>query len=56
MGLVAVIVFYLLILLVGIWAGKKNRKGSDGKTSSEEVVLAGRNIGTVVGMFTMTGK
>jgi solute carrier family 5 (high affinity choline transporter), member 7 len=56
LGLVAVIVFYLLILGVGIWAGRKQKAAiGGGGPNSEEVMLAGRNIGTVVGIFTMTG-
>lgn len=51
-GIVAIVVFYLLILFVGIWAAKK--KGNGGE-SEEEVMLAGRNIGLFVGIFTMTG-
>lgn len=51
LGLVAIIVFYLLILFVGIWAGRKAKPGDD----SEDVMLAGRNVGMVVGIFTMTG-
>ncbi|XP_046657306.1 high-affinity choline transporter 1-like [Daphnia pulicaria] len=50
-GIVAIVVFYLLILFVGIWAAKK--KGNGGE-SEEEVMLAGRNIGLFVGIFTMT--
>ncbi|GAB6018839.1 hypothetical protein CHUAL_000500 [Chamberlinius hualienensis] len=50
-GLVAIIVFYLLILVVGIWAAKKKGTGSN---DQEEVMLAGRNIGLFVGIFTMT--
>lgn len=53
-GLVAIIVFYLLILAVGIWAGRKS-KTSGAEADSEDVMLAGRNIGLVVGVFTMTG-
>ncbi|XP_077992474.1 high-affinity choline transporter 1-like [Glandiceps talaboti] len=49
-GLVAIIVFYLLILCVGLWASRKSK----GKADSEEVMLAGRNIGLAVGIFTMT--
>lgn len=52
-GLVSIILFYLLILLVGIWAGRKKVSGND---SEEEVMLAGRSIGLFVGIFTMTGK
>lgn len=51
-GIVAVIVFYLLILGVGLWAARKSR----GETDSENVMLAGRNIGILVGVFTMTGQ
>jgi len=53
LGIIAIIVFYLLILLVGLWAARKSKSnGSD----SEEVMLAGRNIGLLVGVFTMTGR
>lgn len=53
-GLVAIIIFYLLILAVGIWAGRKSKQ-SGSSADSEDVMLAGRNIGLVVGIFTMTG-
>lgn len=52
-GLIAIIVFYLLILLVGLWAGRKAKQTGEG-ASSENVMLAGRNIGLLVGVFTMT--
>ena len=57
LGIVAIVVFYLLILAVGIWAGRKSdaSKNADGQ-QTEEVMLAGRNIGTLVGIFTMTGE
>ncbi|XP_043211528.1 high-affinity choline transporter 1-like isoform X2 [Amphibalanus amphitrite] len=50
-GVISIIVFYVLILLVGIWAGKKKPPGED---DSEDVMLAGRSIGVFVGIFTMT--
>ncbi|CAG0916891.1 unnamed protein product [Notodromas monacha] len=50
-GLISIIIFYVLILMVGIWAGRKRDKDGD---SEEEVMLAGRNIGLFVGIFTMT--
>ncbi|CAG0880891.1 unnamed protein product [Cyprideis torosa] len=50
-GIISIIVFYILILVVGIWAGKKSKNASE-----EEVMLAGRNIGLFVGIFTMTGE
>ena len=52
-GIIGIVVFYLLILIVGIWAAKKKGTGSE---TEEEVMLAGRNIGLFVGIFTMTGK
>jgi len=52
-GVVSITLFYLLILGVGIWAGRKKEEGND---SEEEVMLAGRSIGLFVGIFTMTGK
>jgi high affinity choline transporter 7 len=53
-GIISIVIFYLIILLVGIWA---SRKRSNGKASeTEEVMLAGRNIGIFVGIFTMTGE
>lgn len=48
-GLVAIIVFYLLILFVGLWAARRRKEGE------EEAMLAGRSIGLFVGTFTMTG-
>lgn len=56
-GLVAIIFFYILILMVGLWAGRKSKSDSDclEGEKTDEVMLAGRNIGVVVGIFTMTG-
>ncbi|GJQ73905.1 hypothetical protein Trydic_g18839 [Trypoxylus dichotomus] len=50
-GVISIILFYILILGVGIWAARKKEAGND---SEEEVMLAGRNIGLFVGIFTMT--
>lgn len=52
LGVVAIVAFYVLILVVGLWAGRKMKSNAD----SEEVMLAGRNIGVIVGVFTMTGR
>lgn len=51
-GLVGVIIFYVIILLVGIYAARKKTTGK----GSEEIYLANRGLGTVVSFFTMTGK
>lgn len=50
-GIISIVLFYILILGVGIWAARKKEVGND---SEEEVMLAGRNIGLFVGIFTMT--
>ena len=52
-GLVSIIIFYLIVLLIGIWAGWKQRKET---ADQETVMLAGRNIGLFVGVLTMGGK
>ncbi|XP_057192828.1 high-affinity choline transporter 1 isoform X2 [Triplophysa rosa] len=55
-GLLAIIIFYLLILMVGIWAAWKNKRSgiSDGSSRSESIMVGGRDIGLFVGGFTMT--
>ena len=58
-GIIGIVIFYLVILLLGIWAGCKKPKHEDGNEEvdqSKEVMLAGRGIGLFVGCFTMTGK
>ncbi|EDO46558.1 predicted protein, partial [Nematostella vectensis] len=47
-GLLGILVFYLAILAVGLWAAKKR------KSNEEESMLAGRSLGIYVGSFTMT--
>ncbi|XP_034042920.1 high-affinity choline transporter 1-like [Thalassophryne amazonica] len=55
-GLVAIVIFYVLILFVGIWAAWKNKNSgvSDGTDRSESIMVGGRDIGLFVGGFTMT--
>ena len=53
-GLIAIIVFYLVILAVGLGAAwYQKRKGV--KEDVESIMVAGRDIGVFVGCFTMTG-
>lgn len=54
-GVISIVIFYILILSVGIWAGRK-QKSTEKNPDTEEIMLAGRNIGTIVGIFTMTGN
>ena len=49
-GVVAIVVFYMLILGIGLWAAWRRKEGE------EEAMLAGRSIGMVVGTFTLTGN
>ncbi|XP_014784668.1 high-affinity choline transporter 1 [Octopus bimaculoides] len=52
-GILAIVVFYLGILFVGIWAGRKSKQ-TGSQADSDDVMLAGRNLGMLVGIFTMT--
>ena len=59
-GLAGIVVFYVLILVIGLFAArmrnkKRSGEGGDGGGEEEEVMLAGRSIGLFVGGFTMTG-
>ena len=54
-GLGGVLAFYLVILGVGLFASWKSKSFSK-ETTSEDIMLAGRSIGAVVGVFTMTGR
>ncbi|XP_075960195.1 high-affinity choline transporter 1-like [Anarhichas minor] len=53
-GIVAIVIFYVLILFVGIWAAWKNKNSSVGVDQSERIMVGGRDIGLFVGGFTMT--
>lgn len=55
-GLVAIILFYLLIFLVGIWAAWKTKNSGNPEERSEAIIVGGRDIGLLVGGFTMTGR
>lgn len=55
-GLLAIVIFYVLILFVGIWAAWKNKNSGvvEGADRSETIMVGGRDIGLFVGGFTMT--
>lgn len=60
-GVVSVAVSYLLVLLIGIWAGwkqkqKLKRLANNSSNNSESMMLAGRDLGMFVGVLTMTGN
>ncbi|VDI81741.1 Hypothetical predicted protein, partial [Mytilus galloprovincialis] len=49
-GLIGIIIFYLLILVIGLIAGRKKNKTGD----TDELLLAGRNLGFFVAVMTYT--
>lgn len=49
-GVAGLLVFYLVVLGVGIWAGTKQKNHGE-----EEVMLAGRNLGLTIGLLTLIG-
>lgn len=55
-GVVAMVLFYILILGTGVWASRKSRRVERKSTGdrTEVVLLGDRNISLVVGIFTMT--
>ena len=57
-GIVAVVVFYVLILAIGVWASKKSKKEEKKCAGSkcEVTMIGGRNIHLLVGIFTLTGR
>ena len=60
LGVLGIVIFYIVILVIGLWAARirSNTRNSDGSSEggeSSEVILAGRSIGMLVGAFTMTG-
>ncbi|CAG05139.1 unnamed protein product, partial [Tetraodon nigroviridis] len=56
-GVVMMVVFYLMVLGIGVWAMFKSRKKQkkSGATGMEMVLLGNRSVNVVVGAFTMTG-
>jgi len=49
-GVAGIAVFYAAVLVVGLWAGTRQRGSSE-----EEVLLAGRRLGLLVGVLTLIG-
>ncbi|KAJ4921943.1 hypothetical protein JOQ06_021714 [Pogonophryne albipinna] len=55
-GLIAMVIFYLLVLGTGIWASFKSKREQkrSAATGMDMVLLGNRSISLVVGIFTMT--
>ncbi|RXG51378.1 hypothetical protein Avbf_13713 [Armadillidium vulgare] len=50
-GLIVICFFYAVIFLVGIWAAWKRRAK---KQDTDETILAGRSLGSFIGVMTLT--
>lgn len=57
-GLVATIIFYLLVLGIGIWASFKSKRDKNRTQANhaDMALLGDRKISLVVGIFTTTGE
>lgn len=51
-GVISIVVFYLVILLFGLWAAWRKKKSENG---NESTMVGQRDIGIFIGCFTMTG-
>ena len=58
LGVVSLVIFYLIILGIGLWAARRTRQVGGGihQDTSERAMIGGRDIGLLVGSFTMTGE
>ena len=52
MGIAGIVVFYVLILAVGLWASRKSKGDSD----PDSVLVASRDMSLFVGVWTTAGK
>ena len=59
-GIVSIGVFYTVILSIGLWAAWRNKQRGvsieDRQDENERAMVGGRDIGLIVGSFTMTGE
>lgn len=57
-GLIATIIFYLLVLGIGIWASIKSKRDETRTQAhhADMALLGDRKISLVVGIFTTTGE
>ncbi|XP_051500104.1 high affinity choline transporter 1-like [Apus apus] len=53
-GLVSLSVFFMLILVTGIWASWKSKKDQQDRNPTEMAIVGGRNINVFIGLFTAT--
>ncbi|XP_069615253.1 high-affinity choline transporter 1-like [Ranitomeya imitator] len=53
-GLIAVIIFYAMTLLTGLWAAWKAKRSEKNMKQTEVAIVGGRNLNIFVGLFTTT--
>ena len=51
-GIVSIIIFYIIILVIGLWASRKSKGDKD----PDSVLVANRDLSLFVGTFTTAGK
>lgn len=58
LGLLSIVVFYIIILAIGIWASRKSKLEEKKCTGnrSEVAMVGGRNLNIWVSICTTTGK
>ena len=55
-GLIVTIIFYVVVLCIGIWASRRSKAKRTTGTVTEVALLGDRSINLAVGIFTMTGE
>jgi len=55
-GVIGVIVFYIAVLAVGIWAAAFKRRQAAQGHMQNDMILANRRLGPLLGVFTLIGK
>ncbi|CAN7940023.1 unnamed protein product [Ixodes hexagonus] len=54
-GLAASVIFYVLIVVVGFWGARRRQARTTCVDRSEDLMLGGRSVSLVVGVFTVIG-
>lgn len=55
-GVIGVIVFYVAVLAVGIWAAAFKRRQAAQGHLQDDMMLANRRLGPLLGIFTLVGN
>lgn len=55
-GVIGVIVFYIAVLAVGVWAAAFKRRQAAQGHMQDDMMLANRRLGPLLGIFTLIGN